>query len=117
MPQPSSVQSINATVPIRIAPQQKEAATAPPTGAVDVAIQQSTTVFGATLIVPAGSSCRACLPAAHGMDPAKATVLTLDGKAVGSPEAEGRMLCFGEDLGPGRHVLGRKGPGGGPAYR
>jgi hypothetical protein len=114
-PQISSLRTINATVPIVVSPSPVpvpnggSAATSFP-AEVAVQLQQSASALTADLVVPPGTSARVCLPAPHAMpDPSQARTLTLDGKAVAaaSVQAEGRMLCFKDDVPAGKHSVSR----------
>ena len=67
---------------------------------------QSPKSFTATLTVPAGTAARVCLPAPHAAPAGVATALTLDGVAA-LAEPTGRMLCFIDDVGLGKHVMVR----------
>ena len=62
--------------------------------------------FSATLTVPEGTLARVCLPAAHGTSAKLAATLQLDGD-VAKGRAQGRMLCFVDDLKPGTHTVSR----------
>ena len=95
MPQPSSLEWINATV-------------ATGKGSIPVSFKQTATAVTATIGVPEGVSAKACLPAAHSLSEelAAATTLKIDGVGVATV-AEGRMLCAKVDLTPGPHELVR----------
>ena len=94
-PQPSTLRTINATVPSRL-------------GAIIVTIDNTPEAFRATLTVPTGTTARVCLPPPQGSSPASATVLELDGVTADS-NAEGRMRCLRDDVPPGSHAVSRHG--------
>ena len=98
MPQPSSLMSVNGSVPILVHGAQAK---------VEVQIAQADSAFDMFVTVPEGSMARICVPSAHGMAEGKAKTLMLDGNVVADVEVEGRMLCFATDIGPGSHVVSR----------
>jgi len=98
MPQPSSLMSVNGSVPVLV---QGVPAT------VEVQLVQSRTTFEMSVTIPEGSGARVCIPPAQGMASGDAKVLSLDGIVVAAVEAEGRMLCFATDIAPGVHIVSR----------
>ena len=95
IPQPSSLEWINATV-------------ATGKGSIPATFRQSTTAVTATIDVPEGVAAKVCLPAAHGLSAelAAATSLRVDGNVV-KTSVEGRMLCAENNLTAGHHELVR----------
>lgn len=94
-PQPSSLKSINATIPFVHGDKNE---------AVEVSLEQMGNVLSVRFSVPAGTTARVCLPAAHGV--AQPTTVTLDGKAAVTVK-EGRMLCVKDDVAAGQHTAQR----------
>lgn len=84
-PQLSSLQSVNATVPILVGGSTPETIT--------VELRQSATVVSMLLAVPAGTTAKVCLPAPHAAARVSHATLRLDGKVAAAAQAEGRMLC------------------------
>lgn len=97
MPQPSSLRSVNATIPMVVAG-------AVPAEVTVILTQSEGGVFTA-LTVPQGTRARACLAASYYSTGAP-TALRLDGVPVAS-SPEGRFLCCMNDLGPGSYKLSR----------
>ena len=93
-PQPSTLRTINATVPSRL-------------GAIIVTIDNTPEAFRRPP-VPTGTTARVRLPPPQGSSPASATVLELDGVTADS-NAEGRMRCLRDDVPPGSHAVSRHG--------
>jgi hypothetical protein len=100
-PQPSTLRTVNASVPI-LARGQPET--------VHVLLNQTDDTFRAVLHVPARTAASVCLPPAHGLEPAAAHLLLLNGQPVAAADqlSEGRMLCFKRDLPPGAYTLERR---------
>merc|ERR1712096_489714 len=83
-PQPSSLRSLEAVVPIALAGASAE---------ITVNLTQSASSLSVLLTIPDGTTSRVCMPQPHALEPGVATSLLLDG-APALLEAEGRMLCF-----------------------
>ena len=98
-PQPSSLKTINATVPFVFGETAAQVA---------LEIAQTTTSLSVRFTVPAGTSAAVCLPPPHGADDdaGGGAVVTLDGKSVPTV-ARGRMLCLVSDAVAGSHVVAR----------
>ena len=113
-PQPSSLPSIQATLPSLHGPinvtinngRDTHVGTGTGTDAPVAAAAEGGTSFFATLTVPVGTAVRVCLPAAYSAVAETSTTLKVDGFVVGSA-AEGRMLCAVDDIMPGTHTLVR----------
>jgi hypothetical protein len=104
-PQPSTLKTINATVPFVLG-----------AAATQVALEmtQMKSSLSMRFSVPSGTTAEVCLPPPHGDSDASllyqrnqgatASTLTLDGKSVRTV-ARGRMLCLASDVVAGRHVV------------
>jgi alpha-L-rhamnosidase len=96
VPQPSSLEWINATVPSKL-------------GTIPVTLKQTPTAITTSLHVPEGGTARVCLPPPHAAASAEQATeqqLLVDGAAVASV-VEGRMLCAKTDLAAGLHTIER----------
>lgn len=98
MPQPSSLNSVNGSVPIVLRGDQ---------ATIEVSLSQTVSRLDATIDIPEGTSARVCLPPPFGIAASQAAVLSLDGAMVTQVQAEGRMLCFVADVGAGVHRVSR----------
>ena len=98
MPQPSSLRSVNGTIPMVV--------TGGAPAEVTVSLTQSEGGVFTALTVPEGTLARACLAASYYSTGAP-TVLRLGGVPVAS-SPEGRFLCCENYLGPGSYKLSRK---------
>ena len=97
-PQPSSLNSINATVPFVLGATATQ---------VSLQITQTTSSLSVRFTVPEGTTADVCLPPPNGATSKQVdTRVTLDGKSAPTV-ARGRMLCIESDVVAGAHVTVR----------
>jgi hypothetical protein len=99
-PQPSTLNTINASVPFVLGDTATQ---------VTIGITQAPgSSLSLRVSIPPGTAAEVCLPAPHGAEASDvaAMSMTLDGKPAAAV-ARGRMLCLESDVAAGAHVVAR----------
>jgi hypothetical protein len=99
-PQPSTLKTINASVPFVLGDTATQ---------VTIEITQTPgSTLSLSVSIPPGTAAEVCLPAPHGAEASDvaAMSMTLDGKAAAAA-ARGRMMCLESDVAAGAHVVAR----------